>query len=98
MRRWQPPSAVACPATRRAIPWAGFWAQAETVTLCLHLTYGLQAGDDARCSMSLRPCSSRSHRETDGGPQPHCPRVWISRGVAITGRRAAQPRLAARIQ
>ena len=35
-------------------PLAWLWAQAETVALCLLLTYGLQAGDDAALQHGLR--------------------------------------------
>src|SRR4029453_18791024 len=35
-------------------PLGWIWAQAETVALCLHLTYGLQAGDEAALQHSLR--------------------------------------------
>jgi len=71
MRRWQPPSAVACPATRRAIPGLDL-AQAETVTLWPAPDYGLQAGDDAALQQSLRAVQLPQPPRPTAAPA-HCP-------------------------
>ena len=48
-------------------PLAWIWAQAETVALCLLLTYGLQAGDDAALQHGLRVLRSRSRPTQTAG-------------------------------
>jgi hypothetical protein len=35
-------------------PLTWIWAHADTVALCLHVTYGLQTGDDAALQQGLR--------------------------------------------
>jgi hypothetical protein len=57
-------------------PLAWIWAQAETVALCLHLTYGLQAGDDAALQHALRALQFPQSPQTDGGPRLIVPAVW----------------------
>ena len=57
-------------------PLGWIWAQAETVALCLHLTYGLQAGDDAALQHGLRAVQLPQPPQTDGGPQLIVPAVW----------------------
>jgi len=65
-------------------PLGWIWAQAETVALCLHLTYGLQAGDDAALQQSLRAVQLPQPPQTDGGPQLIVPAVWDQPRVAIS--------------
>ena len=60
------------------------WAQAETVALCLHLTYGLQAGDDAALQHSLRAVQLPQPPQADGGPQLIVPAVWDQPRVPIS--------------
>jgi hypothetical protein len=57
-------------------PLAWIWAQAETVALCLLLTYGLQAGDDAALQHGLRALQLPQPPQTDGGPLLIVPAVW----------------------
>jgi hypothetical protein len=57
-------------------PLAWIWAQAETVALCLLLTYGLQAGDDAALQHGLRALQLPQPPHADGGPQLIVPAVW----------------------
>jgi hypothetical protein len=57
-------------------PLAWIWAQAETVALCLLLTYGLQAGDDAALQHGLRALQLPQLPHADGGPQLIVPAVW----------------------
>jgi hypothetical protein len=57
-------------------PLAWIWAQAETVALCLLLTYGLQAGDDATLQHGLRALQLPQPPQTDGGPLLIVPAVW----------------------
>ena len=57
-------------------PLAWIWAQAETVALCLHLTYGLQAGDDAALQHGLRALQLPQPPQTAGGPRLIVPAVW----------------------
>jgi hypothetical protein len=57
-------------------PLAWIWAQAETITLCLHLTYGLQTGDDAALQHALRAWQLPQPPQTDSGPQLIIPVVW----------------------
>jgi hypothetical protein len=57
-------------------PLGWIWAQAETVALCLHLTYGLQAGDDAALQHRLRAVQLPQPPQTEGGPQLVIPAVW----------------------
>ena len=57
-------------------PLAWIWAQAETVALCLLLTYGLQAGDDATLQHGLRALQLPQPPQTDGGPRLIVPAVW----------------------
>ena len=53
-------------------PPAWIWAQAETVALCLLLTYGLQAGDDAALAARLtRPApAAAAHRPAATADRP----------------------------
>ena len=57
-------------------PLAWIWAQAETVTLCLLLTYGLQTGDDATLQHGLRAVQLPQPPQPDGGPRLIVPVVW----------------------
>ena len=57
-------------------PLAWIWAQAETVALCLLLTYGLQAGDDAALQHGLRAVQLPQPPQADGGPRLIIPAVW----------------------
>ena len=57
-------------------PLAWIWAQAETVALCLLLTYGLQAGDDAALQHGLRALQLPQPPHADGGPRLIVPAVW----------------------
>ena len=57
-------------------PLAWIWAQAETVALCLLLTYGLQAGDDAALQQGLRAMQLPQPPHADGGPRLIIPAVW----------------------
>jgi hypothetical protein len=65
-------------------PLGWIWAQAETVALCLHLTYGLQAGDDAALQHSLRAVQLPQPPQTDSGPQLIVPAVWDQPRVLIS--------------
>jgi hypothetical protein len=65
-------------------PLGWIWAQAETVALCLHLTYGLQAGDDAALQHSLRAVQLPQPPQPDGGPQLIVPAVWDQPRVLIS--------------
>ena len=56
-------------------PLAWIWAQAETVALCLLLTYGLQAGDDAALQHGLRALQLPPPH-VEGGPRLIVPAVW----------------------
>ena len=56
------------------LPW--IWAQAETVALCLLLTYGLQTGDDATLQHGLRAVQLPQPPQADGGPRLIIPAVW----------------------
>jgi hypothetical protein len=57
-------------------PLAWLWAQAETVALCLLLTYGLQTGDDATLQHGLRAVQLPQPLQADGGPRLIVPAVW----------------------
>ena len=57
-------------------PLGWIWAHAETVALCLHLTYGLQAGDDAALQHRLRAVQLPQPPQTVSGPQLMLPAVW----------------------
>ncbi len=57
-------------------PLAWIWAQAETVALCLLLTYGLQAGDDVALQHGLRALQLPQPPQPDGGPRLIVPAVW----------------------
>ena len=57
-------------------PLAWIWAQADTVTLCLLLTYGLQTGDDATLQHGLRAVQLPQPPQPDGGPRLIVPAVW----------------------
>ena len=54
-------------------PLAWIWAQAETVALCLLLTYGLKTGDDTTLQHGLRAVQLP---QPDGGPRLIVPAVW----------------------
>jgi hypothetical protein len=56
------------------LPW--IWAQAETVALCLLLTYGLQTGDDATLQHGLRAVQLPQSPHADSGPRLIIPAVW----------------------
>ena len=64
-------------------PLAWIWAQAETVALCLLLTYGLQAGDDAALQHGLRALQLPQPPHTAGGPRLIVPAVWDQPRVHI---------------
>jgi hypothetical protein len=64
-------------------PLAWIWAQAETVALCLLLTYGLQAGDDAALQHGLRAVLLPQPPQTEGGPRLIVPAVWDQPRVHI---------------
>src|SRR5437660_3798544 len=57
-------------------PLAWIWAQAETVALCLLLTYGLQTGDDATLQHGLRALQLPQPPHADGGPRLIVLAVW----------------------
>jgi hypothetical protein len=57
-------------------PLAWIWAQAETVALCLLLTYGLQTGDDATLQHGLRAMQLPQPPQPEGGPRLIVPVVW----------------------
>ena len=57
-------------------PLTWIWAQAETVALCLLLTYGLQTGDDATLQHGLRALQLPQLPQADGGPRLIIPAVW----------------------
>jgi len=57
-------------------PLAWIWAQAETVALCLLLTYGLQTGDDVTLQHGLRAVQLPQPPQLDGGPRLIVPVVW----------------------
>lgn len=57
-------------------PLAWIWAQAETVALCLLLTYGLQTGDDATLQHGLRALQLPQPPQSDSGPRLIVPAVW----------------------
>jgi hypothetical protein len=57
-------------------PLAWIWAQAETVALCLLLTYGLQTGDDVTLQHGLRALQLPQPPQTEGGPRLIVPTVW----------------------
>jgi len=57
-------------------PLSWIWAQAETVALCLLLTYGLQTGDDATLQHGLRAVQLPQPPHADDGPQLIVPAVW----------------------
>jgi hypothetical protein len=65
-------------------PLAWIWAQAETVALCLLLTYGLQAGDDAALQHGLRALQLPQPPQTDGGPVLIVPAVWDQPRVHVS--------------
>jgi hypothetical protein len=64
-------------------PLAWIWAQAETVALCLHLTYGLQAGDDAALQHGLRAWQIPPPPQMGGGPPLIVPAVWDQPRVVV---------------
>jgi hypothetical protein len=64
-------------------PLAWIWAQAATVALCLLLTYGLQAGDDATLQHGLRALQLPQPPQPDGGPLLIVPAVWDQPRVHI---------------
>jgi len=57
-------------------PLGWIWAQAETVRLYLHLTYGLQAGDDTALQHGLRAVQLPQPPQPDGAPRLIVPVVW----------------------
>ena len=56
-------------------PPPGFWAHAETVALCLLLTYGSRPETLPRCSTAYARCTSRSPPRRRG-PRLIVPAVW----------------------
>lgn len=64
-------------------PLSWIWAQAETVALCLHLTYGLQAGDDAALQHCIRAVQLPQPPQAKAGPQVMVPAVWDQPRVAL---------------
>ena len=56
------------------LPW--IWAHAETVALCLLLTYGLQTGDDATLLHGLHAVQLPQPPHADRGPRLIVPAVW----------------------
>jgi hypothetical protein len=64
-------------------PLAWIWAQAETVALCLLLTYGLQAGDDAALQHGLRVLQLPQPPHADSGPRLIIPAVWDQPRVSL---------------
>jgi len=64
------------------LPW--IWAQAETVALCLLLTYGLQTGDDATLQHGLRAVQLPQPPQADGGPRLILPTVWDQPRVHVS--------------
>jgi hypothetical protein len=64
-------------------PLAWIWAQAETVALCLHLTYGLQTGDDPALQHSLHALQIPQPPQTAGGPLLIVPAVWDQPRVPV---------------
>ena len=74
-------------------PLGWIWAQAETVALCLHLTYGLQAGDDARAAAQLTGRAAPAAPADRRRPPADCPRgLGSAAGPHQLGVSAAQPR------
>jgi hypothetical protein len=71
------------PSAAAGDPLGWIWAQAETVAWCLHLTYGLQAGDDAALQQRLRAWQLPQPPQADGGPQLLVPAVWDQPRVSI---------------
>ena len=65
-------------------PLAWIWAQAETVALCLLLTYGLQAGDDTTLQHGLRVLQLPQPPQPDGGPRLIVPAVWDQPRVHVS--------------
>ena len=57
-------------------PLSWIWAHAETVALCLLLTYGLQTGDDATLLHGLHAVQLPQPPHADGGPRLIVPAVW----------------------
>jgi len=57
-------------------PLSWIWAHAETVALCLLLTYGLQTGDDATLQHGLHAVQLPQPPHADGGPRLIVPAVW----------------------
>ena len=64
------------------LPW--IWAHAETVALCLLLTYGLQTGDDATLQHGLRAMQLPQSPQADGGPRLVIPAVWDQPRVHVS--------------
>jgi len=64
-------------------PLAWIWAQAETVALCLYLTYGLQAEDDAALQHGLRAWQIPKPPQMPGGPPLIVPAVWDQPRVVV---------------
>ena len=64
-------------------PLAWIRAQAETVALCLHLTYGLQAGDDAALQHGLRAVQIPQPPQRAGGSSLIVPAVWDQPRVVV---------------
>jgi hypothetical protein len=65
-------------------PLAWIWAQAETVALCLLLTYGLQTGDDTTLQHGLRMLQLPQPPQPEGGPRLIVPAVWDQPRVHVS--------------
>src|SRR5215510_8461602 len=57
-------------------PLSWIWAHAETVALCLLLTYGLQTGDAATLQHGLRAVHLPQPPHAEEGPRLIVPAVW----------------------
>ena len=64
-------------------PLSWIWAHAETVALCLLLTYGLQTGDDATLQHGLRAVHLPQPPHAEGGPRLIVPAVWDQPRVQV---------------
>ena len=74
-------------------PLGWIWAHAETVALCLHLTYGLQAGDDAALQHLLTSGTApTAPADRVWPPADASRRVGSATGALPLGVAAAQPR------
>ena len=72
-------------------PLGWIWAHAETVALCLHLTYGLQAGDDAALASLTGRATPAAAADRERPPADAARRVGSAAGALPLGVTAAQP-------